>query len=87
MEGKGWKAKRYVVAMNDGCWPSSCVNVFFSDNKKNVLLFFNLVQRWQYFFFRYKGFYDYVKLKGVDVGQPLGLDVLVDGTVLTGAFC
>uniref|UniRef100_A0A0R0J3A5 Galactokinase n=1 Tax=Glycine max TaxID=3847 RepID=A0A0R0J3A5_SOYBN len=36
-----------------------------------------------YFFFRYKGFYDYVKLKGVDVGQPLGLDVLVDGTVLT----
>ncbi|KAG5002372.1 hypothetical protein JHK87_023444 [Glycine soja] len=33
----------------------------------------------------YKGFYDYVKLKGVDVGQPLGLDVLVDGTVLTGS--
>ncbi|XP_028246900.1 galactokinase-like [Glycine soja] len=33
----------------------------------------------------YKGFYDYVKLKGVDVGQPLELDVLVDGTVLTGS--
>ncbi|XP_061369261.1 galactokinase-like isoform X2 [Gastrolobium bilobum] len=38
-----------------------------------------------YFVCGYKGFYDYVKLKGVDVGQPVGLDVLVDGTVLTGS--
>ncbi|XP_027350681.1 galactokinase-like [Abrus precatorius] len=38
-----------------------------------------------YFICGYKGFYDYVKLKGLDVGQPVGLDVLVDGTVLTGS--
>ncbi|RDX87546.1 Galactokinase, partial [Mucuna pruriens] len=38
-----------------------------------------------YFICGYKGFYDYVKLKGVDVGQAVGLDVLVDGTVLTGS--
>lgn len=38
-----------------------------------------------YFICGYKGFYDYVKLKGVDVSQPVGLDVLVDGTVLTGS--
>ncbi|KAK7338674.1 hypothetical protein VNO77_19299 [Canavalia gladiata] len=37
-----------------------------------------------YFICGYKGFYNYVKLKGMDVGQPVGLDVLVDGTVLTG---
>lgn len=35
-------------------------------------------------FCRYKGFYDYAKLKGVDVGKPVGLDVVVDGTVPTG---
>ncbi|KAI4345880.1 hypothetical protein L6164_012967 [Bauhinia variegata] len=34
---------------------------------------------------RYKGYYDYAKSKGVDVGQPVGLDVLVDGTVPTGS--
>ncbi|XP_019418594.1 PREDICTED: galactokinase-like [Lupinus angustifolius] len=33
-----------------------------------------------YFICGYKGFYDYAKLKGVDVGQPVGLDVVVDGT-------
>ncbi|PNX60936.1 galactokinase, partial [Trifolium pratense] len=34
---------------------------------------------------KYKGFYDYAKLKGVNVGEPVGLDVLVDGTVPTGS--
>ncbi|WVY89071.1 hypothetical protein V8G54_037991 (chloroplast) [Vigna mungo] len=38
-----------------------------------------------YFICGYKGFYDYAKLKGVDVGEPVGLDVLVDGTVPTGS--
>lgn len=33
---------------------------------------------------RYKGYYAYAKSKGVDVGVPVGLDVLVDGTVPTG---
>ncbi|KAL2931546.1 Galactokinase, partial [Bienertia sinuspersici] len=32
----------------------------------------------------YKGFYEYAKPKSVDVGEPVGLDVLVDGTVPTG---
>ncbi|KAI4344762.1 hypothetical protein L6164_011953 [Bauhinia variegata] len=38
-----------------------------------------------YFICGYKGYYDYAKSKGVDVGQPIGLDVLVDGTVPTGS--
>ncbi|KAJ1414319.1 Ribosomal protein S5 domain 2-type fold, subgroup [Sesbania bispinosa] len=38
-----------------------------------------------YFICGYKGFNDYAKSKGVDVGQPVGLDVLVDGTVPTGS--
>ncbi|CAL0325433.1 unnamed protein product [Lupinus luteus] len=38
-----------------------------------------------YFICGYKGFYDYVKLKGVDVCQPVGLDVVVDGIVPTGS--
>ncbi|KAE9602554.1 hypothetical protein Lal_00049499 [Lupinus albus] len=38
-----------------------------------------------YFICGYKGFYDYAKLKGVDVGQPVGLDVVVDGIVPTGS--
>ncbi|KAL2338930.1 hypothetical protein Fmac_013376 [Flemingia macrophylla] len=38
-----------------------------------------------YFICGYKGFYDYAKLKGVNVGEPVGLDVLVDGTVPTGS--
>ncbi|KAF7806805.1 galactokinase [Senna tora] len=38
-----------------------------------------------YFICGYKGYYDYAKLKGVDVGQPVGLDVLVDGIVPTGS--
>lgn len=35
---------------------------------------------------RYKGFHEFVKSKGIDVGLPVGLDVLVDGTVPTGIF-
>lgn len=33
---------------------------------------------------RYKGFYEYAKVKGLEVGPLVGLDVLVDGTVPTG---
>uniref|UniRef100_A0A0C9S9T9 TSA: Wollemia nobilis Ref_Wollemi_Transcript_6197_2086 transcribed RNA sequence n=1 Tax=Wollemia nobilis TaxID=56998 RepID=A0A0C9S9T9_9CONI len=38
-----------------------------------------------YFLCGYKGFHEYVRSKGVDVGEPVGLDVLVDGTVPTGS--
>ncbi|XP_057957905.1 galactokinase [Malania oleifera] len=38
-----------------------------------------------YFICAYKGFYEYAKSKGVDVGEPVGLDVVVDGTVPTGS--
>ncbi|KAJ4836089.1 galactokinase [Turnera subulata] len=38
-----------------------------------------------YFVCAYKGFYDFAKVKGVDVGAPVGLDVIVDGTVPTGS--
>ncbi|XP_041001981.1 galactokinase-like [Juglans microcarpa x Juglans regia] len=38
-----------------------------------------------YFICGYKGFHEYAKLKGVDVGSTVGLDVLVDGTVPTGS--
>ncbi|XP_068659747.1 galactokinase-like [Aristolochia californica] len=38
-----------------------------------------------YFLCGYKGFYDFAKSKGVDVGVPVGLDILVDGTVPTGS--
>ncbi|XP_010259220.1 PREDICTED: galactokinase [Nelumbo nucifera] len=38
-----------------------------------------------YFICGYKGYYEYAKSKGVDVGVPVGLDVLVDGTVPTGS--
>ncbi|KAK6254357.1 GHMP kinase N-terminal domain - like 6 [Theobroma cacao] len=42
--------------------------------------------RWgHYFICGYKGYYEYAKSKGVDVGVPVGLDVLVDGTVPTGS--
>jgi N-acetylgalactosamine kinase len=33
---------------------------------------------------RYKGYYEFAKSKGVNVGEPVGLDVIVDGTVPTG---
>ena len=33
---------------------------------------------------RYKGFYEYAKTKGFEVGLPVGLDVLINGTVPTG---
>ncbi|XVF38894.1 hypothetical protein REPUB_Repub20aG0142200 [Reevesia pubescens] len=36
-------------------------------------------------FSRYKGFYEYAKSKGVDVGVSVGLDVLIDGAVPTGS--
>ncbi|KAH9683904.1 Galactokinase [Citrus sinensis] len=38
-----------------------------------------------YFICGYKGFYEYVKAKGLDVGPPVGLDILVDGIVPTGS--
>lgn len=38
-----------------------------------------------YFICGYKGYYEYAKSKGVDVGEPVGLDILVDGTVPTGS--
>ncbi|KAJ7955261.1 galactokinase [Quillaja saponaria] len=38
-----------------------------------------------YFICGYKGYYEYAKSKGVDVGTPVGLDILVDGTVPTGS--
>jgi len=43
-------------------------------------MFFN------YSFHRYKGFYEYLKLKGEDVESHVGLDVLIDGTVPAGPF-
>ncbi|PHT59109.1 Galactokinase [Capsicum baccatum] len=36
-----------------------------------------------YFVCGYKGFYEYSKLKEIDVGAPVGLDAIVDGTVPT----
>ncbi|KAE9453270.1 hypothetical protein C3L33_14820, partial [Rhododendron williamsianum] len=36
-------------------------------------------------FCRYKGYYGYAKSKGLDVGVPVGLDVMIDGTVPTGS--
>lgn len=42
--------------------------------------------RWgHYFICGYKGFYEYVKSKGIDVGAPVGFDVVIDGTVPTGS--
>ncbi|CAH9114999.1 unnamed protein product [Cuscuta epithymum] len=38
-----------------------------------------------YFICGYKGFYEYAKSKGIDVGVPVGLDVLIDGIVPTGS--
>ncbi|KAK9139159.1 hypothetical protein Scep_008840 [Stephania cephalantha] len=38
-----------------------------------------------YFICGYKGFYEFAKAKGLDVGTPVGLDVLIDGTVPTGS--
>ncbi|KAL8139625.1 hypothetical protein V2J09_005646 [Rumex salicifolius] len=38
-----------------------------------------------YFICGYKGFHEYAKSKGVDISVPVGLDVLVDGTVPTGS--
>ncbi|CAL1413000.1 unnamed protein product [Linum trigynum] len=42
--------------------------------------------RWgHYFICGYKGYYEYAKTKGMDVGVPVGLDVMIDGTVPTGS--
>lgn len=38
-----------------------------------------------YFLCGYKGLYEYVSMKGLDIGPPIALDVLVDGTVPTGS--
>eukprot|EP00262_Sarcandra_glabra_P015983 TRINITY_DN5053_c0_g1_i1.p1 TRINITY_DN5053_c0_g1~~TRINITY_DN5053_c0_g1_i1.p1 ORF type:complete len:499 (-),score=69.51 TRINITY_DN5053_c0_g1_i1:150-1646(-) len=38
-----------------------------------------------YFICGYKGFYEYARSKGIDLGIPVGLDVLIDGTVPTGS--
>ncbi|KAF4403443.1 hypothetical protein G4B88_008089 [Cannabis sativa] len=42
--------------------------------------------RWgHYFICGYKGYYEYAKSKGLKVDEPVGLDILVDGTVPTGS--
>ncbi|KAK9287724.1 hypothetical protein L1049_016164 [Liquidambar formosana] len=42
--------------------------------------------RWgHYFICGYKGYHEFAKSKGLDVGVPVGLDILVDGTVPTGS--
>ncbi|CAI0467522.1 unnamed protein product [Linum tenue] len=42
--------------------------------------------RWgHYFICGYKGYHEYAKTKGIDVGVPVGLDVMIDGTVPTGS--
>ncbi|XP_052187867.1 galactokinase-like isoform X2 [Diospyros lotus] len=42
--------------------------------------------RWgHYFICGYKGFYEYAKAEGLDVGLPVSLDVMIDGTVPTGS--
>lgn len=38
-----------------------------------------------YFICGYKGYYEYAKSRGVNVGEPVGLDVLIDGTIPTGS--
>ncbi|KAF9592676.1 hypothetical protein IFM89_016753 [Coptis chinensis] len=38
-----------------------------------------------YFICGYKGYHEFAKSKGIDIGEPVGLDVLVDGTVPTGS--
>ncbi|CAG7890840.1 unnamed protein product [Brassica rapa] len=53
--------------------------VFFSimDHDTNCLMFLDS--------YRYKGFHEYAKSKGVNVDSPVGLDVVVDGIVPTGS--
>ncbi|KAL7080835.1 hypothetical protein ACP275_14G003000 [Erythranthe tilingii] len=42
--------------------------------------------RWgHYFICGYKGYYEYAKSKGIDVGKAFGLEVVVDGVVPTGS--
>jgi hypothetical protein len=35
---------------------------------------------------RYKGVYEYCKSKGIDLGKPVGLDIVVDGSVPQGTI-
>jgi hypothetical protein len=35
---------------------------------------------------RYKGVYEYCKSKRIDLGKPVGLDVVVDGSVPQGTI-
>jgi len=35
---------------------------------------------------RYKGVYEYCRSKGIDLGKPVALDVVVDGTVPQGSI-
>ncbi|KAG8372853.1 hypothetical protein BUALT_Bualt12G0110200 [Buddleja alternifolia] len=39
-----------------------------------------------YFICGYKGFYEYAKSKGIEIGNAVGLEVVVDGIVPTGIF-
>ncbi|GER37011.1 galactokinase [Striga asiatica] len=42
--------------------------------------------RWgHYFICGYKGFYEYAKSEGIDIGETVGLEVVVDGVVPTGS--
>ncbi|PWA66606.1 mevalonate/galactokinase family protein [Artemisia annua] len=42
--------------------------------------------RWgHYFICGYKGFHEYAKSEGVNVAEPVGLDIMIDGTVPTGS--
>lgn len=38
-----------------------------------------------YFICGYKGFHEFAKSRGLDVGLPVGLDIVIDGTVPTGS--
>ncbi|KAH9606867.1 hypothetical protein KSS87_019701 [Heliosperma pusillum] len=69
-----------IANLNDGKY-SMCT---YSADPNQELDLKNL--KWgHYFICGYNGFYEFVKSKGVNVGEPVGLDVLVDGTVPTGS--
>ncbi|KAL9249066.1 Galactokinase-like protein [Drosera capensis] len=66
--------------LNDGKYPL-CIYPAVPDQEVDLK---NL--KWgHYFICGYKGFYEYAKSKGVDTGDLVGLDILVDGTVPTGS--
>ncbi|KAL9225484.1 hypothetical protein vseg_001401 [Gypsophila vaccaria] len=69
-----------IANLNDGKY-SMCT---YSADPNQELDLKNL--KWgHYFICGYKGFYEFAKSKGANVGEPVGLDVLVDGTVPTGS--